>query len=150
MKTRMFRLKNYIATYSDGYEIKSDVAYMFLGDGSDGCEAAITIAHDPNDIPAYEGMVEDWSVHYIDSDDYFNVHEDFVEFLFKGQDLLTKKDYNCIIYADIESEGTINLPFEIPEDLEIGLETIDFIDKISMKGIDDKDYTPLYTIGEEE
>lgn len=150
MKTRVFRLKNYIATYSDGYEIKSDVAYMFLGDGSDGCEAAITIAHDPNDIPAYEGMVEDWSVHYIDSDDYFNVHEDFVEFLFKGQDLLTKKDYNCIIYADIESEGTINLPFEIPEDLEIGLETIDFIDKISMKGIDDKDYTPLYTIGEEE
>ena len=60
MKTRVFRLKNYIATYSDGYEIKSDVAYMFLGDGSDGCEAAITIVHDPDDITAYEGMVEDW------------------------------------------------------------------------------------------
>ena len=150
MKTRMFRLKNYIATYSDGYEIKSDVAYMFLGDGSDGRKAAITVVHDPKDIPVYEGMVEDWSVHYIDSDDYFNVHEDFVEFLFKGQNPFTKEDFNCIIYADIESEGTINLPFEIPEDLEIGLETIDFIDKISMKGIDDKDYTPLYTIGEEE
>ena len=150
MKTRVFRLKNYIATYSDGYEIKSDVAYMFLGDGSDGRKAAITVVHDPKDIPVYEGMVEDWSVHYIDSDDYFNVHEDFVEFLFKGQNPFTKEDFNCIIYADIESEGTINLPFEIPEDLEIGLETIDFIDKISMKGIDDKDYTPLYTIGEEE
>ena len=150
MKTRMFRLKNYIATYSDGYEIKSDVAYMFLGDGSDGRKAAITVFHDPKDIPVYEGMVEDWSVHYIDSDDYFNVHEDFVEFLFKGQNLLTKKDYNCIIYADIESEGTINLPFEIPEDFQIDLETLDFINKISEKGIDDKDYTPLYTIGEEE
>ena len=149
MKTRMFRLKNYIATYSDGYEIKSDVAYMFLGDGSDGCKVAITAACNPQD-PKYRDLMMDWSVQYIDSDDYFNVHEDFVEFLFKGQDLLTKKDYNCIIYADIESEGTINLPFEIPEDFQIDLETLDFINKISEKGIDDKDYTPLYTIGEEE
>ena len=143
MKTRMFRLKNYIATYSDGYEIKSDVAYMFLGDGSDGRKAAITVVHDPKDIPVYEGMVEDWSVHYIDSDDYFNVHEDFVEFLFKGQNLLTKKDYNCIIYADIESEGTISPPFKIPKDLQIDLEILDFINEIREKGIDDKEYTPL-------
>lgn len=150
MKTRVFRLKNYIATYSDGYEIKSDVAYMFLGDGSDGCKAAVTAAYDPQDFPEYEGIVGDWSVHYIDSDDFFNVHEDFVEFKFTGSNPFTKEIFDCIIYAEIESEGTINLPFEIPEDLEIGLETIDFIDKIHMKGIDDKDYTPLYTIGEEE
>ena len=143
MKTRVFKLKNYIATYSDGYEVKSDIAYMFLGDGSDGCEAAITIVHDPDDIPAYEGMVEDWSVHYIDSDDYFNVREDFVEFLFKGQNPFTKEDYNCIIYADIESEGTINPPFKIPKDLQIGPKTLDFINEIREKGIDDKEYTPL-------
>ena len=150
MKTRVFRLKNYIATYDDGYEIKSDVAYMFLGNGSDGCRVAITAAYNPQDFPAYEGILGEWSVQYIDSDDYFNVREDFVEFLFKGQNPFTKEDYNCIIYADIESEGTINLPFEIPEDFKIDLETIDFIHNISMKGIDDKDYTPLYTIGEEE
>ena len=149
MKTRVFRLKNYIATYSDGYEIKSDVAYMFLGDGSDGYRVAITAAYNPQDLK-YRDLMMDWSVQYIDSDDYFNVHEDFVEFLFKGQNPFTKEDYNCIIYAEIESEGTINLPFEIPEDFKIDLETIDFIDKICMKGIDDKDYTPLYTIGEEE
>ena len=143
MKTRVFRLKNYIATYDDGYEIKSDVAYMFLGDGSDGCKAAITVVHDPEDIPEYEGMVEDWSVHYIDSDDYFNVHKDFVEFMFKRQNPLTKMDDNCIIYADIESEGTINPPFKIPKDLQIGPKTLDFINEIREKGIDDKEYTPL-------
>lgn len=150
MKTRVFRLKNYIATYSDGYEIKSDVAYMFLGDGSDGCKAAVTVVHGPNDFPEYEGIVGDWSVQYIDSDDYFNVHDDFVEFMFKGLNPLTNEVYDSIIYADIESEGTINPPFKIPKDLQVGPKTLDFIDKISMKGIDDEDYTPLYTIGEEE
>lgn len=150
MKTRVFRLKNYIATYSDGYEIKSDVAYMFLGDGSDGCEAAITAAYNPQDFPAYEGILGEWSVQYIDSDDYFDVHDDFVEFKFTGSNPITKEIFNSIIYAEIESEGTINLPFEIPEDFKIDLETIYFIHNISMKGIDDKDYTPLYTIGEEE
>ena len=143
MKTRVFRLKNYIATYDDGYEIKSDVAYMFLGDGSDGRKAAITVVHDPEDIPAYEGMVEDWSVHYIDSDDFFNVHEDFVEFLFKRQNPITKMDDNCIIYADIESEGTIKPPFKIPKDLKIEPETVYFVNEIREKGIDDKEYTPL-------
>ena len=143
MKTRVFRLKNYIATYDDGYEIKSDVAYMFLGDGSDGCKAAITVVHDPEDIPAYEGMVEDWSVHYIDSDDYFNVHKDFVEFLFKRQNPITKMDDNCIIYADIESEGTIKPPFKIPKDLKLEPKTVYFVNKIRKKGIDDKKYTPF-------
>ena len=143
MKTRVFKLKNYIATYSDGYEIKSDDAYMFLGDGSDGCEAAITIVHDPNDIPAYEGMVEDWSVHYIDSDDYFNVHKDFIEFMFKRQNPITKMDDNCIIYADIESEGTIKPPFKIPKDLKLEPKTVYFVNKIREKGIDDKKYTPF-------
>lgn len=149
MKTRVFRLKNYIATYSDGYEVKSDVAYMFLGDGSDGCEAAITAACNPQDLK-YRDLMMDWSVQYIDSDDYFDVHDDFVEFKFTGSNPITKEIFDCIIYAEIESEGTINLPFEIPEDFKIDLETIDFIDKISMKGIDDEDYTPLHTIGEEE
>ena len=143
MKTRVFRLKNYIATYDDGYEIKSDVAYMFLGDGSDGRKAAITVVHDPEDIPAYEGMVEDWSVHYIDSDDYFNVHKDFVEFLFKRQNPITKMDDNCIIYADIESEGTIKPPFKIPKDLKLEPKTVYFVNKIRKKGIDDKKYTPF-------
>lgn len=150
MKTRVFRLKNYIATYSDGYEIKSDVAYMFLGDGSEGCKAAVTVVHGPNDFPEYEGIVGAWSVQYIDSDDYFDVHDDFVEFKFTGSNPITKEIFDSIIYAEIESEGTINLPFEIPEDFKIDLETIYFIHNISMKGIDDKDYTPLYTIGEEE
>ena len=149
MKTRVFRLKNYIATYSDGYEIKSDVAYMFLGDGSDGCRVAITAACNSQD-PKYRDLMRDWSVQYIDSDDYFDVHDDFVEFKFTGSNPYTKEIFDSIIYAEIESEGTINLPFEIPEDFEIDLETIYFIDKISMNGIDDKDYTPLYTIGEEE
>lgn len=149
MKTRVFRLKNYIATYSDGYEIKSDVAYMFLGDGSDGCRVAITAAYNPQG-PEYGDLMMDWSVQYIDSDDYFDVHDDFVEFKFTGSNPITKEIFDSIIYAEIESEGTINLPFEIPEDFKIDLETIDFIDKICMKGIDDKDYTPLYTIGEEE
>lgn len=149
MKTRVFRLKNYIATYSDGYEVESDIAYMFLGDGSDGCEAAITAAYNPQG-PEYGDLMMDWSVQYIDSDDYFDVHDDFVEFKFTGSNPITKEIYDSIIYAEIESEGTINLPFEIPEDFKIDLETIDFIHNISMKGIDDKDYTPLYTIGEEE
>ena len=143
MKTRVFKLKNYIATYSDGYEIKSDVAYMFLGDGSDGRKAAITAVHDPEDIPAYEGMVEDWSVHYIDSDDFFNVFEDFVEFMFIAPNPTNIMDGDCIIYADIESEGTINPPFKIPKDLQIGPKTLDFINEIREKGIDDKEYTPL-------
>ena len=143
MKTRVFRLKNYIATYDDGYEIKSDVAYMFLGDGSDGRKAAITVVHDPEDIPAYEGMVEDWSVHYIDSDDFFNVFEDFVEFMFIAPNPTNIMDGDCIIYADIESEGTINPPFKIPKDLQIGPKTLDFINEIREKGIDDKEYTPL-------
>ena len=150
MKTRVFRLKNYIATYSDGCEVESDIAYMFLGDGSDGCKVAITAAYNPQDFPAYEGILGDWSVQYIDSDDYFDVHDDFVEFKFTGSNPITKEIFDSIIYAEIESEGTINLPFEIPEDLKIGLEIFEFIDKISMKGIDDEDYTPLYTIGEEE
>ena len=149
MKTRVFRLKNYIATYSDGCEVKSDVAYMFLGDGSDGCRVAITAAYNPQDLK-YRDLMMDWSVQYIDSDDYFDVHDDFVEFKFTGSNPITKEIFDSIIYAEIESEGTINLPFEIPEDLTINLETIDFIDKICMKGIDDEDYTPLYTIGEEE
>lgn len=149
MKTRVFRLKNYIATYSDGCEVESDIAYMFLGDGSDGCRVAITAAYSPQG-PKYRDLMRDWSVQYIDSDDYFDVHDDFVEFKFTVSNPITKEIFDSIIYAEIESEGTINLPFEIPEDLKIGLETIDFIDKISMKGIDDKDYTPLYTIGEEE
>lgn len=149
MKTRVFRLKNYIATYSDGYEIKSDVAYMFLGDGSDGYRVAITAACNPQD-PKYKDLMMDWSVQYIDSDDFFNVHEDFVEFKFTGSNPITKEIFDCIIYAEIESEGTINLPFKIPKDFQIDLETLDFINNISMKGIDDKDYTPLYTIGEEE
>ena len=143
MKTRVFKLKNYIATYDDGYEIKSDVAYMFLGDGSDGRKAAITVVHDPEDIPAYEGMVEDWSVHYIDSDDFFNVFEDFVEFMFIAPNPTNIMDGDCIIYADIESEGTINPPFKIPKDLQIGPKTLDFINEIREKGIDDKEYTPL-------
>ena len=149
MKTRVFRLKNYIATYSDGYEVKSDIAYMFLGDGSDGCKVAITAAYNPQG-PEDKDLMMDWSVQYIDSDDYFDVHDDFVEFKYTGSNPFTKEIFDSIIYAEIESEGTINLPFEIPEDFEIDLETIDFIDKICMKGIDDKDYTPLYTIGEEE
>ena len=149
MKTRVFRLKNYIATYSDGCEVESDIAYMFLGDGSDGCKVAITVAYNPQD-PKYRDLMRDWSVQYIDSDDYFDVHDDFVEFKFTGSNPITKEIFDSIIYAEIESEGTINLPFEIPEDLKIGLEIFEFIDKISMKGIDDKDYTPLYTIGEEE
>ena len=149
MKTRVFRLKNYIATYSDGCEVESDIAYMFLGDGSDGCRVAITVAYNPQD-PKYRDLMRDWSVQYIDSDDYFDVHDDFVEFKFKGSNPITKEIFDSIIYAEIESEGTINLPFEIPEDLKIGLEIFEFIDKISMKGIDDKDYTPLYTIGEED
>ena len=143
MKTRVFRLKNYIATYDDGYEIKSDVAYMFLGDGSDGRKAAITVVHDPEDIPAYEGMVEDWSVHYIDSDDFFNVFEDFVEFMFIAPNPTNIMDGDCIIYADIESEGTINPPFKIPKDLQIGPKMRGFIDEIREKGIDEKEYTPL-------
>ena len=149
MKTRVFRLKNYIATYSDGCEVESDIAYMFLGDGSDGCKVAITVAYNPQDLK-YRDLMRDWSVQYIDSDDYFDVHDDFVEFKFKGSNPITKEIFDSIIYAEIESEGTINLPFEIPEDLKIGLEIFEFIDKISMKGIDDKDYTPLYTIGEED
>ena len=149
MKTRVFRLKNYIATYSDGCEVESDIAYMFLGDGSDGCKVAITVAYNPQD-PKYRDLMRDWSVQYIDSDDYFDVHDDFVEFKFTGSNPITKEIFDSIIYAEIESEGTINLPFEIPADLKIGLEIFEFIDKISMKGIDDKDYTPLYTIGEEE
>ena len=71
-------------------------------------------------------------------------------FAIAGLNPLTNEIYDSIIYADIESEGTINPPFKIPKDLQIGLKTLDFIDKISMKGIDDKDYTPLYTIGEED
>ena len=149
MKTRVFRLKNYIATYSDGCEVESDIAYMFLGDGSDGCKVAITVAYNPQDLK-YRDLMRDWSVQYIDSDDYFDVHDDFVEFKFTGSNPITKEIFDSIIYAEIESEGTINLPFEIPEDLKIGLEIFEFIDKISMKGIDDKDYTPLYTIGEED
>ena len=149
MKTRVFRLKNYIATYSDGCEVESDVAYMFLGDGSDGCKVAITVAYNPQDLK-YRDLMRDWSVQYIDSDDYFDVHDDFVEFKFTGSNPITKEIFDSIIYAEIESEGTINLPFEIPEDLKIGLEIFEFIDKISMKGIDDEDYTPLYTIGEED
>lgn len=149
MKTRVFRLKNYIATYSDGCEVESDIAYMFLGDGSDGCKVAITVAYNPQDLK-YRDLMRDWSVQYIDSDDYFDVHDDFVEFKFTGSNPITKEIFDSIIYAEIESEGTINLPFEIPEDLKIGLEIFEFIDKISMKGIDDEDYTPLYTIGEEE
>ena len=149
MKTRVFRLKNYIATYSDGCEVESDIAYMFLGDGSDGCKVAITVAYNPQD-PKYRDLMRDWSVQYIDSDDYFDVHDDFVEFKFTGSNPITKEIFDSIIYAEIESEGTINLPFEIPEDLKIGLEIFEFIDKISMKGIDDEDYTPLYTIGEED
>ena len=149
MKTRVFRLKNYIATYSDGCEVESDIAYMFLGDGSDGCKVAITVAYNPQDLK-YRDLMRDWSVQYIDSDDYFDVHDDFVEFKFTGSNPFTKEIFDSIIYAEIESEGTINLPFEIPEDLKIGLEIFEFIDKISMKGIDDEDYTPLYTIGEED
>ncbi len=149
MKTRVFRLKNYIATYSDGCEVESDIAYMFLGDGSDGCKVAITVAYNPQDLK-YRDLMRDWSVQYIDSDDYFDVHDDFVEFKFTGSNPITKEIFDSIIYAEIESEGTINLPFEIPEDLKIGLEIFEFIDKISMKGIDDEDYTPLYTIGEED
>lgn len=143
MKTRVFRLKNYIASYSDKYEIKSDVAYMFLGDGSGGRKAAITVVHDPKDIPKYEGMVEDWSVHYIDSDDFFYVFEDFVEFMFIAPNPTNILDGYCIIYADIESEGTINPPFKIPKDLQIGPKTLDFMNEIREKGIDDKEYTPL-------
>ena len=149
MKTRVFRLKNYIATYSDGCKVESDIAYMFLGDGSDGCKVAITVAYNPQDLK-YRDLMRDWSVQYIDSDDYFDVHDDFVEFKFTGSNPFTKEIFDSIIYAEIESEGTINLPFEIPEDLKIGLEIFEFIDKISMKGIDDEDYTPLYTIGEED
>ena len=143
MKTRVFKLKNYIATYDDGYEIKSDVAYMFLGDGSDGRKAAITVVHDPEDIPAYEGMVEDWSVHYIDSDDFFNVFEDFVEFMFIAPNPTNIMDGDCIIYADIESEGTIKPPFKIPKDLKLEPKTVYFVNKIREKGIDDKKYTPF-------
>lgn len=143
MKTRVFRLKNYIATYDDGCEIKSDVAYMFLGDGSDGCKAVVTAVHYPKDIPVYGGIVEDWSVHYIDSDDFFNVHEDFVEFMFIAPNPTNIKDGDCIIYADIESEGTIKPPFKIPKDLKIEPETVHFVNKIRKKGIDDKKYTPL-------
>ena len=142
MKTRVFRLKNYIATYSDGCEVESDIAYMFLGDGSDGCKVAITVAYNPQDLK-YRDLMRDWSVQYIDSDDYFDVHDDFVEFKFKGLNPLTNEVYDCIIYADIESEGTINPPFKIPKDLQIGPKTLDFMNEISEKGIDDKEYTPL-------
>lgn len=142
MKTRVFRLKNYIATYSDGYEVESDVAYMFLGDGSDGCKVAITAAYNPQG-PEYKDLMMDWSVQYIDSDDYFDVHDDFVEFNFTGSNPITKEIFDCIIYAEIESEGTIKPPFKIPEDFQIDLETLDFINEISEKGIDDKEYTPL-------
>ena len=142
MKTRVFRLKNYIATYSDGCEVESDIAYMFLGDGSDGCKVAITVAYNPQDLK-YRDLMRDWSVQYIDSDDYFDVHDDFVEFKFKGLNPLTNEVYDCIIYAEIESEGTINPPFKIPKDLQIGPKTLDFMNEISEKGIDDKEYTPL-------
>ena len=142
MKTRVFRLKNYIATYSDGCEVESDIAYMFLGDGSDGCKVAITAAYNPQDLK-YRDLMRDWSVQYIDSDDYFDVHDDFVEFKFKGLNPLTNEVYDCIIYADIESEGTINPPFKIPKDLQIGPKTLEFINEIREKGIDDKEYTPL-------
>ena len=73
---RIYKLKNYVAEYEDGYKIVADIAYLLVDSDYGQC---ITVAYDENDD---HPLVRDmhWSVHlcnkydviYIIPDEKFN------------------------------------------------------------------------------
>lgn len=104
---RIYKLKNYVAEYEDGYKVVSDTAYLFVDSDHGQC---ITAAYDENDdSPLVYDM--HWSVHFCDKyDEVYEVNAHDIHIIFQAG-LGDMSFGRCEIKADIESKGTFGKGF---------------------------------------
>lgn len=128
---RIYKLKNYVAEYEDGYKIVVDTAYLFVDSDYGQC---ITAAYDKNDdSPLVDDM--HWSVHFCDKyDEIYEVNAHDIHIIFNAS-LGDMSFGRCEIKADIECKGTFGKGFTM-----FDLET--FIEDLRDGYIEDFEFTP--------
>lgn len=128
---RIYKLKNYVAEYEDGYKVVSDTAYLFVDSDHGQC---ITAAYDENDdSPLVYDM--HWSVHFCDKyDEVYEVNAHDIHIIFQAG-LGDMSFGRCEIKADIESKGTFGKGFYTTH-----LKT--FLENLRDGYIEDFEFTP--------